>query len=116
MRISAKRLCEGETMPRGWGLAYWEEATRYAVILPIPLNVIVRGLREVWILFVGGVFPGHTEQLISRAWQRGYEEAMDFHFAEGYRLGERAAERRILPVIDNYLGELTKWLNIAPKE
>jgi len=110
MKISDKLLKEEmDIIPRGWGLAYWLADVRVGVYLPIPLNVIVRVLRELWFLFIRGVFPSYIGNKCMKAWMAGCTEAMNFHFAQGYRLGEKAGDKAardaIAKAFDEFLEE-----------
>lgn len=43
------RLREGDELPDGYGIAYYEPNTTFAVCMPLPLNVIVGGWRAfIW--------------------------------------------------------------------
>lgn len=113
MRIADRFLIkEPEAIPRGWGLAYWLPDVRDGVYLPIPLNVVVRGLRELWSIFIRGVFPSYIDNKCMKSWMAGYAEAMNFHWAQGYTAGERvgakAAVDRMNKVFDDFLEELQR--------
>ncbi len=44
-----KMMMEGEMVPRGYGIAYWDSMMGYtAIAYPVPLNLIVRAGRWIW--------------------------------------------------------------------
>lgn len=52
MRLSALRYVdEADSLPRGYGVAWYEFATAQAVCLPVPLNVCAGALRRAWLWF-----------------------------------------------------------------
>ena len=56
---------EGARAPWGYGSAYFDFATRYIVVYPIPCNWLVRWLRECYFLLLharGGVMTKRLEQ------------------------------------------------------
>jgi len=53
MRKTFEEL-EGESIPKGYGVAYWEPNKMVAIIYPIPFNVIISLLRRIWIWFLYG--------------------------------------------------------------
>ena len=46
-----KRIPEGGLIPRGYGIAWWEDIHMRAVLLPMPLNVVVGWARQglIWL-------------------------------------------------------------------
>lgn len=105
------KISDGMPIRRGWGVAYQVPDDRRAVILPIPLNVIVRAFRVVWWRFMQGVFPSRVEQMVSKAWQMGYNEAAEFHFGQGYEACQRAVSR----ALDELQAELRGRNDVPPK-
>ena len=44
-----QHLREGERMPIGYGIAWWDSwSHRRAVCMPVPFNVLARVLRDAW--------------------------------------------------------------------
>lgn len=56
-------IVEGGMVPIGYGLAWHEWYVSRIVVLPIPFNVIIRGLRQFWCwMMAGGPWPTGTVQ------------------------------------------------------
>jgi hypothetical protein len=72
-----RTICEGESMPKWYGLAYWQYDENQGVCYPIILNVMVRICRNIWWAIKRGVIPSWYEKEIEKvradAWHTGYE-------------------------------------------
>ena len=53
---------EGEKFPIGYGFAYSDDLNRRAICYPIPLNLVIGGLRHLYWQTVRGVRPAEREQ------------------------------------------------------
>jgi hypothetical protein len=74
-------LPEGEIIPPGYGIAYYNAERPGAVIMPLPLNLIVGGWRAfVWWFKCP---PWRFVELRGRKWQEHYDEG----FRDGYYRG-----------------------------
>ena len=70
LRIPRYRLEEGERIPWGYGLAYYDFAYAQAVCYPIPLNLIVNVCRKIYWKLAKPSFPKWESEL-AKAYQRG---------------------------------------------
>ena len=73
-----QELREGEMIPKGYGIAY-RNMDRYSVVIyPIPFNLIIGGLRRVWIWLM----YGHKlyEDGFHKGYNKGYSEGRDYAF------------------------------------
>jgi len=72
------RVNAGEMLPRGYGLTYRLFEMDASVCSPFPLNIVIRYLREFWILLLFRL-PSwveiHDAQVWQRAYSKGYEDA-----------------------------------------
>lgn len=75
-----------EVVPFGYGIAWrrWDRHT--SVCYPIPLNLVARLARRVW---VSVKLPGGK---VTKGWWERYEQ--------GYRVGYQAAQRARVPTIE----------------
>jgi len=76
MKIS-DRVREAESMPRGYGVAWYEPACRWAVVYPVPFNILLRFLRKLWFRLA---FPTkNMRELREQAiYHRGYQEGIEW--------------------------------------
>lgn len=47
--LMSKRINEGDMLPPFFGIAYWDYVSDTGVCYVVPLNLIVRFLRNIWI-------------------------------------------------------------------
>lgn len=94
-----REVGDGESIPRGYGLAYQSKGR--AVCVPLGLNVIVGLVRRSWVALIIGFRPTFVELLIERERRRadagGYDRAiqdtqrqLEMHFGE--RVRQRLAD------------------------
>lgn len=94
MKIYGYKIVQiGEVMPRGYGLAYREWERDVAVFYPIPFNLIVRLIRELYYRIRIGICKTKIEHMILSALKRefdlGYEAGKD----EGIRQSKDLYDR-----------------------
>lgn len=53
---------EGERLPRGWGVAWFQQARRAAVVLPVPINLVAGVLARLYWGMQRGVRPGRLQR------------------------------------------------------
>lgn len=94
-----KQLREGERIPKGYGIAYREVARLVVVAYPIPINVIVAGLRKVWLWFLYG------HKLYENGYEKGYEEGREAgrEYAFNQYKGQ-ALQGEVKQIVENFLG------------
>ena len=87
-----KIIVHGERMPTGYGLTWYRGYTdNVAVCMPVPLNVLARLARDLWLYLA---YPGEIAVNPRAAYQQGREDATDeIHQAEDERAAQRTAER-----------------------
>ena len=99
MRKTAKQLCEGELVPRGYGLAWQRYDMDMSVYLPIPINIIASKMREYYFRLVIG-----CDQLDASAYmkghRKGYGSGRDAGVKEGWKQGWDDAFDGMLKQID----------------
>jgi hypothetical protein len=87
-----KIVNEAEMIPRGYGLAYWEYDRNVAVVYPIPFNLVVRLIREIYIRLVMGICPMKTELMFSEIRHKEYNIGYKQGLEEGKRISKEAAQ------------------------
>lgn len=89
-----RTITEGARLPAGWGIAHAIIGTRMFACYPVPLNLIVRALRNAW-LWCAQYRP-HPDAIVE--WDRGYEAgrkaAREDTFSAGYTKGYVAGLKR----------------------
>lgn len=67
------RVRAADMIPKGYGIAYrlWNQDT--VVVLPIPLNIIVRVILNCYYALVKAWFPSHWERELDKRWHYGYK-------------------------------------------
>ena len=72
-----KEIREGEILPKGYGLAWYEMDRLVGIAYPIPLNIIFGFIRKIWFrlksgdLYVTGYDKGYL---------KGHEEGRNYVF------------------------------------
>ena len=104
MRIK-RRIGEGEVIPRGYGVAWYEPALFYRICYPIPINLVIHAVREAhWQIIRRLKRPfGMRERWLRQVFRKGY--------ALGYTEGRAAGERHA----DNLLRELKAQIQGEPR-
>ena len=107
-----KYIPEGGLIPFWYGYCYYDFNSETKAMLPIPLNMLWRWLRNLWYWL-----KEHTQgsRLIEQAYWAGLrrgracvEEQHSAGYNEGYRAGYNEAFGRIEAIIDN-LGVRADW-------
>ena len=89
--VSAKRLAECETLPRGYGVAWMLPYQDAFYCLPIPLNIIMRHFRAWWLrarLPMEGGDP--SGDAYTYGYSRGRHDGYDSGMQQGIRLTQIA--------------------------
>lgn len=94
MRITQKRLRSGERLPRGYGLAYYEDLYMEAVCYPVPINWVVWTIRELWTRL-----RCTPQSAVDQARARGYAEGFDRGWTCGFEAATTICQQ--LPVHDD---------------
>lgn len=89
-------LAEGQSVPRGFGIAYQKDGK--AVCLPLGLNLLVGLVRRLWLALIVGFRPTFVELMLERERRRadagGYDRAVqDTQRQLEERFGERVKQR-----------------------
>lgn len=98
----AKRICEGEEYPRGYGFAYRDWMRNQAICYPVGLNWLAGALHEAWNRLRHGPFHNadrfdHQLIMANIAGQaRGIEIGEERASRRFYDAGYRAASNDIL--------------------
>jgi hypothetical protein len=96
------KVGEGERIPKGYGLAYWDFVTLRGVFYPIPLNILIRFIVGVYHRLIDGLFPLTVEMWIIEAQRAAYYN--------GFKDGERSTIKGIAKEV-NRLIERTSGSN-----
>lgn len=97
-----RRVGELETLPRGYGVAWWEMHGRCAVCLPIGLHAIASVIRYAYFKFR----MWHLIDERERAWREGYERGREQGYRHGEAMGRIAAEEDMRSAIRAVRGAL----------
>lgn len=70
--LFVREIKEGETIPKGWGVVYFNRWKRTATIHPVPLNFVVAFLRSwYWVM----VYPKDKKFEDEKKWySAGYSD------------------------------------------
>jgi len=92
-----KFIKEGDQIPTGYGIAYLELDRLGAIAYPIPLNLIVSGLRKLWLW----AMYGHKlyEDGYTKGYETGESEGRKYAFNQ-YK--SQALGQSIFEIIDDY--------------
>lgn len=77
MKILKRELLQNRSVPKGYGLAYYQPDRLIAVCYPIPLNLIVRALRDFYWWIFAGCWRSKYEREILKAERFGYERGRE---------------------------------------
>lgn len=81
MVITGLQLAQGEMIPRWYGIAYYSPYSDHAICYPIPVNLIVRWLRNLlWAMKRG------KEDALSEAYRRGRTDLRSAEERESQRV------------------------------
>lgn len=69
-----KYVCEGEMMPRGYGLSYRRYDCNKSICHPIPINLVVRLFRALYWRLQFGSMPTKREKRESKIYAWGIAE------------------------------------------
>ncbi len=83
-----KILKIGDAAPKGYGFAYNMFHSKETVVAPIPLNIVMRVIREVYLWLMIGCFKSKFEGLSDAIRQKGYVEGFTAGEAYGYKAGK----------------------------
>ena len=95
MRISRLSIAEGERIPRGYGIAYYDYVKNEAVCYLIPFNLLINFLRKIYWRIISPSFPKWEEELYKsygRGYARGVKDTRE-HLLKTY--DEWVKERKI---------------------
>lgn len=65
-----KKIRDGERIPKGYGVSYYNPLTRYATCYIIPVNLIVSFFKSIWHWIIVN-HPTKLDELISDAYREG---------------------------------------------
>ncbi len=97
---------EGDKIPNGYGVAWRQPGLDCTVIMPVPLNLIVRFFRELWWMIRVPQWGGRRERLEMRAYVRGrayeniaaYERGVKVGYHNGYAARQAELESVLLDI------------------
>jgi len=78
-------------IPRIYGLAYLDPDRDFYVFYPIPLNILIRALKSVWLSLRVGIRPLWVEKLRSEAYRKGFGDG----WTDGYKTGISSKEVKL---------------------
>jgi len=78
MKITAYRLEEGERIPRGYGIAYYDVLTDSIVCYPIPLNVVVNVCKKLYYRIVS-LSLDEKDKLQMINYRRGFNDGIEHY-------------------------------------
>ena len=95
-----------ETIPKGYGIAYRRIDMDIAIAYPIPINLIIGGLRKLWIWCMWG----HKlyEDGYSRGYSKGYNEGREYAFNQYKRMVIKQEVKTIVTNTLNAQSEIIK--------
>jgi len=79
LNLIRRKIHPSEVIPRGWGIAYWYEYNQTGVMYPIPLNVVITFLRNLYCKLT----HYSSKDKISLLYRDSIREA----YTEGYNAG-----------------------------
>jgi hypothetical protein len=105
-----RRVPEGQTLPRGYGMAYREWQTYHVVCLPLGLHVVVHVARRAWHRFRSLTGRSVLERVRDRAYAYGHAdgyqqavtanlEALDLAYHRGYKAGTKTSTTELVNVM-----------------
>ncbi len=62
-----------DSIPKGYGIAYILYDKDLAVVLPIPINVIVRSILYIYYILIKAGYPSKWEKKLESVWEYGIE-------------------------------------------
>lgn len=78
----ARQLHGNSIIPKGWGLAYRLMDRDIGVFMPIPINIIVQGLRKIWWKLLVGFKPSIIERIYDKGLAAGRSDSIHFFTQE----------------------------------
>lgn len=87
---------EGEVLPKGYGIAYYEGMNQRYVAYPVPINHLVRVARDLWYWLVK-YRPSKIDKILAEEFNRGH--------SVGYSSALRDVKQRrqLAEKLDQYL-------------
>lgn len=76
MKTIVRELEEGETIPTGYGVAWWDGLRRIIICYPFPLNYILGFLRKVWQWIRYSYIKNDFDIKLHEAELRGYQRGI----------------------------------------
>jgi hypothetical protein len=76
MKVSSERLAEGYILPFWYGIAYYDICSDYRICYPIPLNLLVRWIRD---FFWAIKRPSEKKEALNKAYHMGKADARKGH-------------------------------------
>ena len=88
--MSLRKTCvQGETIPRGYGIAWFNYAAALTICYPIPLNLVLQAARSLWFLLLrdhsGLIRQREVLEISNRSFQDGYKSG----YSDGLKLRKR---------------------------
>lgn len=81
--IGLKQIKEGAVVPFGWGIAWYDYDARCEICYPIPFNILIRFLKQIYYL----VASNHKQQDDDKIYQVGYNNGYNSGCNSGYDKG-----------------------------
>lgn len=100
MRLTMRQVKEGEMIPFGYGIAYYEYAWNSAVCYPIPFNFIARWVRRILFQLKN---PGPDG--LDKKYNEGYSAGHDKGFNRGFEAGRQHEIQIQIQSINRLIGE-----------
>jgi hypothetical protein len=92
--LIAREVLEGEIIPTGYRIAWWDWSRNVSHAYPIGLHLVVALGRRLWEWSYRIVQPTALEQRIRRERHEAYEEGHRAGYAAAFQRIERDLERR----------------------
>jgi len=88
MKVSGERIAEGYMLPFWYGVAYYDYCSSYKICYPIPFNLLVRWVRNI---FWAIKKPSDKLDAVNKAYQTGRHESRVHCICDRWSEREKAA-------------------------
>lgn len=83
---------QGQKLPKGWGIAWWEFDIQEAIIFPMPLNFVTGWVRNLYYTLLKGPNEKYRHKVL---------EQLSKEYLVGYRNGFLDGEKEALKRLDS---------------
>ena len=101
--LTHKAAREGEEIPWGWGVVYYDASSRDLILAPMPFNFVAGWLRLVYFRLM----EGPRDRLFAE-WDRTARKEYSRQYDYGFKDGEKAAKVAVGKALKKFLeGKVT---------